>query len=582
MVPCLSTIVMAAALLGQAAPEASWLKSVPDEADVVIHVRSAKAASDDLAAMIQAMSPALAEQAVPAIQQGIQQFSQEFGEPAATSPFLALLRAVQPDRPGSPPFAVIVKSDNYQGVLDSLAGEKATTRSEGDGLDSFTGRQGETIYATKGTGYVAFGPDRTLVAGIAKPGPNTLGGRIAPELAERLLGGDAGVYVNLAALQERYGEVIDQVRQQFMAALDQAGQQGGNAAMMDTVKNLYGGLFDSLKSVGDLALGLDFDAKGLGIAGELTVKPDSEAAKALAKADNGDATELAKLPADGSFYVYMKVDPSLFSRFQSMGMSILYGGSKPSEEMTRAMEMQKALGRVESIGMSQAGGMGVRRLNVMNVDDPNKFVEVTTAMMKAMKPAQDAPLNFIDSVEVKPEAQQYQGFNLSEGKVTFDLEKLAKTQPNPATAEALKSALGGGTLTTWFGTDGKRVLSVSAKDWESARAQIDAYLEPKSTIGETAGFQDVRSHLPKDVTMMLLVSAQGLVQQIATQLAATLDNPELKVPADMPKEPALFGVSLTNGEAGYQFQLVVPSRVGPVLEKGLGPVISAVRGQVNQ
>src|SRR5262249_13179093 len=56
-----------ALLVGQArdrAPdEAAWLKSVPDSAAVVLHVRGVEAARDDLIKMLKAMSPTLAEHA---------------------------------------------------------------------------------------------------------------------------------------------------------------------------------------------------------------------------------------------------------------------------------------------------------------------------------------------------------------------------------------------------------------------------------------------------------------------------------------------------------------------------------------
>jgi hypothetical protein len=577
----LTTIVASAALLGQAPPESSWLKSVPAEADIVVHVRSLNAARDDLSAMIKAMSPSLAEQAVPALEQAVDRFTQEMGKRAAETPFLALLRAVAPEGAEGPPFAVIVQSDNYQGVLDSLAGEKAQPKSEGEGVDSFQGRRGETIYATKGPGFVAFGPDRKLVAGIARPGENTLGGRISPEVAQRLLGGDVGVYVNVAALQERYGEVIDQVRQQFMAALDQAGQQAGNAAVMDVAKEIYGGAFDAIKVAQDLAAHVDFDASGLNLSGEVTVKPGSKGAEALARAATGDAADLAKLPAGGSFYVYMNVDPAIFSRFQALGTSILYGGGPPSDELKAAMELQKEVGRVESIGVS-SGEKGARRLDVMKAANPRKLVEATTAMMKAMKPAQDAPLNFIKDVSFKPAAQRYRGYDFSEARIVLDLEKLARLQPAPGAADAMRSAFGGDTMLTWFGTDGKLVLSVSAKDWDEARGMIDAYLDGKNPVGDVAGFRGTRAKLPDQVTLLGLLSAQGIVRQVTNQLATMLQNPDLKPPADLPKEPVMLGGSLAAGKAGYQFQLVVPSAAGPVVEKGMGPVIRTIRGQVDQ
>jgi hypothetical protein len=56
-------------------------------------------------------------------------------------------------------------------------------------------------------------------------------------------------------------------------------------------------------------------------------------------------------------------------------------------------------------------------------------------------------------------------------------------------------------------------------------------------------------------------------------LIGTVSNKaDLKPPADFPKVPALMGASLIASPAGYDFRMVIPSDVGPVLEKGLAPL----------
>jgi hypothetical protein len=88
--------------------------------------------------------------------------------------------------------------------------------------------------------------------------------------------------------------------------------------------------------------------------------------------------------------------------------------------------------------------------------------------------------------------------------------------------------------------------------------------------------------MPGRETFLMLISAQGLTRMFAAQFAATLNKPDLKAPADLPKEPALFGFSLTpTTPAGYEFHLVVPGSVGPVVEKGMIPVFRSLQGNAN-
>ena len=64
MATSLLTLVMAAAI-GQSPAEAGWLKSVPADVDVVIHAKGLRSTRDDLARMLEAMSPNLARMAGP-------------------------------------------------------------------------------------------------------------------------------------------------------------------------------------------------------------------------------------------------------------------------------------------------------------------------------------------------------------------------------------------------------------------------------------------------------------------------------------------------------------------------------------
>ena len=581
MIPCLATFLLSGAL-AQAPPEAAWLKSVPAETDIVVRMRGIEAVRDDLNDLVRALSPALADQVGPVLNQAVDQFTQQFGRPAAQTPFLALIRAEAPGEPGgSPPFTVMVQSDNYQGVLDSLAGGKAKVKQEPGGLDSFVDQRGETLYAAQGDGWVAFGPDSKLVTAVAKPPGKTLAD-LPAELRERLLARDLGVYVNVAALQARYAKEIEDARAQLMAIFDQVGQQSGNAGMMDAAKELYGSLFDAIKVADGLALSLDFAKQGLDLGGELTLKPDSKAAQGLNPALNGDPAGLGKLPAQGTYFVYLNINPEVFSQFQNMGLSMIGAGGKPSPELEKALQLHREAGRIETVGMTRMDN-GMRSLNIMTAQNPEKLQEAQLTSLRAMKSAKGTPAaELIKDVSVQEASQKYQNISFDQIKVQFDLDAFAKLQPAPGGGDMLKSMFGGDTMTTWIGRDGPRVVSVSAPDWNAAKALLDAYYEGQETLRDTAAYQVIQQKLPAKATALALVSAQGIVRQLAEQFAAMLQNPELKPPADMPKETALMGGALGISSKGYQFQVVVPSDVGPVFEKGLVPIFRSLQGQVNQ
>lgn len=572
------------ATLAQAAPaESSWLKSVPADTDIIVRVRGLENTRDDLIAMIEAMSPTLAQQLAPVLERQLTTFGQRFGTSATQAPFLALIRVVPPEGAASP-WAVLVKADNYEGVLSSLKGNKeARTKSEGGGLDSFDGPNGTVWYATKGEGFVAFGPDKVLVGGVAKPDARSVETTLTPTLRERFLTGDLGAYVNLAALTKRYANEIDEAKGALMAALEQAGQASNQAGLMDAAKGMYGAMFDGMKQSDALAFGIDFDAAQVSMTGELAFRGDSEFAKRIATAQPGSGAELGKLPSSGTYFMYMNIDADTYAMLQSMGLRMMVpAGGKPSPELEKALAAQRALGRIETYGSSTLDG-GLRGLSIVVASNSNLLAESMTASMKALKDSPGA-LGIIKDVVVTPDAESFRGIKFTRVATKLDVEKLTAMQPgNPAVAEMIKRMLDVDTMNVWLGTDRGRLVQVVASDWGAAQAELESYYSGVNSVGSVPGYQELRVKLPEKASVLLLLSAQGIVRQLSSQLSAMLQNPNLKAPANLPERPVLIGAAASPLPPNrYGFQLNLPTAAGPIFEKGLVPIIEGMQGRVNQ
>lgn len=580
------SICLLAAALGQAPADAgsAWMKTVPGDVDVVVRSRGLDPTSHDLIDMIKAMSPRAADALVPTLSQFLDQLRNQYGEDALKTPWVGLARAVPPGPDGAMPFVVLVMKEDYKDVLKTIAaGKEVALEAQEGGFDAFDSPQGDgSWYAVKGAGYVAVGPDKELIAAIAKPGEKTLDSVLTPALANPFLKGDVGLFVNVARLATRYADQIAQARQTFMAALDQAEQQNPNGPSMKGVKDMYGGLFDALQDAGALTLGLDFAAEGLKVAGRFDLKPGADSAKEIA-ANQGGTAELDKLAAGAAFYMYMNMDASTVEKLQNMSLRMLNPGGKPAPEMDRAMKRFHELGRIETLGTASFED-GMRGFNVIHAVDPKAYIEATQAMLTALTAA-DSPLNVYKEVKVEPDAQKYEGVSFTHVVAVFDADKLAKlgAAGNGGGASSLKAMFGGDSMSYWIGADGDRVIQVTTPTWEQAKAQIDAYKKGESPVGGSPAFHAVRSDLADRASFMMITSAQGFARMIAAQLSATMNKPELKNLADLPEEPAFFGLSLTpKAPNGYEFQLSLPSPVAPVFEKGLAPLIQNLRGPVQQ
>jgi hypothetical protein len=568
---------LVAAALGQAGSVEAALKAIPADSEIVFHVRSLSGVRDDAMAMIRAMSPTLAEQVGPLLEQNLDPMLKQFGPKVTDAPYVLGMKL--PAEGGGEPSVLIAFPGDYEALLAAFAGGKAPeVRKLEGGLESFIGPQGETIYAARRDGVTLLGPVEEDVRAAAIADAKSIDGRLNDALRAALTGGDIGVFVDAARLQERFADQITAAREQLMAVMDQAAGQVA-AGQAEQAKQVYAAMFDALKDADALALNVDLDAAAFDLSGIVTVKTDSQAAGSLDAAKPGAGEVLGRLPAGGLVYAYTSTDAESMSGLMRWNMNNLMGPGAQADAAAKAMiDGLRAAGHTESaMVMSFDGGM--RMTQVSTAEHPERLAESTKS---GLDMARKSPT--FKEVTFEENVGTHRGFTLSRVTMSFDFEKLAGGQVagNPGAEAMIKTMLGGGTFTTFGGTDGTRVVSIAAKTLDEAKAQLDAVLDGTNSVGGSAGFRAARARLPREVTGLMLVRAQGLVRMMADTLGAVMGGQPLPVPADLPKEPAFFGGSLTMTAAGYRFDLVIPSEVGPVLEKGLVPLFMGLQGKINQ
>jgi hypothetical protein len=567
------------AAIGQTPPDGALAKAAPGDIDVAVRVRGMEATRDDILAMLKGMNPDWANAAEGGLSGALAELRQRHGEHAAKSPFLMLMKFGDDGAAGGPPpFAILVPSEHYKETIKELAGGKDVElkHQEGD-YDAFDAPDGNgNWYAAKATGIVAFGPSKDLIAAVAKRPAHSLDALLTGPAARSFARGDVGLFVNAGTLTKRFGDQIDQARQMVMAGLDQAAAQAGNAGTMQIAKDMYGKMFDSLKYADHLTIGLDADAKGLHLAAFLKVKSDADAAKSITDARSSNLASLGKLPPGAMAYVGVNVSARTFERLQSMNLRMLAAAGQRSPELEKAIAEFHGLGQIDSVG-SMAMDKGMKGLSEVRVDDPRRYVTATIDMLRAMSGG-EGQLKIYKDIKVGTDAQTDRGISFTHVAATMDIDKLVEISGNqPGQAESIKAMFGDGRLSYWYGVEGKRVLHVIAPNWEEAKSILDAYESGKGGVGETAGFRSVRSELPDQANFLLLFNAQSLVRLMATSIGAALKKPDLKVPEDMPKDPAFLGISVTpHATQGYELHLAIPGAVGNVIAKGLLPVFQGL------
>jgi hypothetical protein len=554
-----------AAAVGQAPAEASWLESVPADIPVVVRCRALEDVKGELLAMLKAMSPTAGGDVRDEIDDALKELEETFVKGAGKSPFFVLLRPPDPAQPEFPAWGVIAKTNDPSAAIKALAQEGGAKPKSLDGYESFVAGNGATLYAARGTGWVAYGSEEAMIKAIHKP-RSSLAGALSPEGRARFLAGDVGLYVNLAAVQKQYCDLIEQSKEAIKDQLGEAMDAGAGKAMNARTANL---VFDALATalkVGDrLTLSLDFGADGLTIAGLAAVKGDSPAAQGLARAGTGTGQLLARLPAGNMFYVYG-------------GDALGYPGGLPRSSAGPAPRSRAAMAvkKAEDDRTRVLDGRLVAALSVVpmnytglaDLEDPAAAVAASRELVRARL----ALLR--DGTRVALDAVTHGGFRLDNVRTEVDQERMAKAfRPViPQGPLIMQKITGGKDFTTHMGTDGKLFFEATNVSDDQVKAQIDAVNNGAGSLGSLAAWKALRPRLPERATALVVLDTQEAIKALLAMIGPVTNRPDLKPPADMPRVPALMGTSLIVSPAGYDFRLVVPSDVGPVLEKGLAPL----------
>lgn len=565
-----------------AAPvEAAWLNVVPADVDAVLRLKGIEAARGDAAAMVAAMFPINGQEINASIAESVQDFVTRYGQAAARSPYLMLFRFGELDVNGELPFAAIVRDNDYANLQRQIAGRAGVKpKVYPIGYRSIENLDGQLIYLVQGRGYVAFGTDEKLIAAITRPKPTSSLARSLPANARaRLLAGDLGFYLNVATLNQRYRDEIEQTREGMIESFAEANAQGG-AAANEAAKIILGGAFQALKQGQTLSLSVEFDAREMAAAGEVSARSGTQASRRLANAQPADAEALKTLPAAAVACIFRSIQASTFEDLHGPAQKVLVFGDqeKPAPAVQKAIDQLATLGP-QQVAVAVRPAPGVQDIRIIAGANPQALVKAEAGLFTALKNGS----GFIKAVTLDPKTSTYEGFTLQQATMQPDFAKLAGGPANPGDIAAIKKAFGGETLTTWFGTDGKRVLEVTAHDWNAAKAVVDAVLTGRGSIGQLPEYAALRNRLPRQVSTLIMVNANAASSQISDNLNAAL--PEAKnarTAVAIPKGHSLLGAAVTMTNAGTQFQAIIPSAVGPVFEQAISPTVEEIQGKARQ
>ncbi len=551
---------------------------VPAKAMVVAQVQGVERTRGRLLKLVQAADPKSAEQVGKRFDQFVtdQLAGRDLkGLDPNGRIFLAIHSFDNFNSPEESEVAVLFPSTDYKGFREKLltAAERKEFRPGKRAVDRIE-LDGETTYLIDLTakGYVVVtkhADTADLYAGkYVALAPKDMGEAVA----EAFLGADVSLFVNMDRILDEYGDKIKQFRGLFQLLLQQGGAgaiPGLDQKQLELVKLLYEGLFQGIEDSKGLALGFSFQPEGLALRIETAFAPDTKTSKALGAEKPGKIEMLSELPAGRLSYTAGMLSKKMMSSFASLGSEFApEDGNDKSAKLVEAY--REALSNASVNGFAELTGGNNSGLAVLAPNDPDTLVTAKLAALKSLTSG-GTYRNVVlkEKPVVKEATQKLAGYTLHEARFVLDFEATVQNVGDQNVREAMLAGLKRSVPekpTVWFGTDGKKVVQISAKDWDAAKKLLDDLTSGKSAVGNNESFKTTRSQLPGEVSVIAifdLAEAMVALSEQAGDMTANLPGlpvgeiPKLKKP-DGP--PVYVGVSVVVKSNGFRIDAFVPAK----------------------
>jgi hypothetical protein len=515
----LFALLVAMSLTTAAPAEEAPLAQVPADSPLVIQIHGVTRTKERLLTMMKNALPELAARMQARFDERLNEELQgrKLQGLAPAGPDFIVITALPESFAKTPSLiAYLARVSNYAEFRDGLLkpAERKGLTTTPQGYEVTTLENGEKLYIQHRHDYAIFTSQKEVADQFAKSQPAL---KLSPELTTELLQPDIALYVNMAAINSKYGEKIKsahQLAEQWFGPTS-PWMKEQTKINVDILQALIGRAFQALADSKATVTGAEFRPQGLALSGKVEVNANTPTDRYLKNFTVSSANDLAQLPAGQMGYWSMRLSPGALKDSLWLRSMMLNTGSQ-------AKAIQEAFD--ELIAAKPAFSMGdfhlpPSGLKISHFQDPAKAAAATLKIFEAFETSdnfQSAPIK--GKPEIKPNAQVYRGFHLNMVSMKWDFDKMLAHYAGPEQKkEQLKTAMEhvmGNGAKVWFGTNGKIDVQVTAQDWPSAQRQLARYLDGKDSLGQQPAYQETRKELPRDATLVALLDASRYVRGV--------------------------------------------------------------------
>ncbi len=417
------------------------------------------------------------------------------------------------------------------------------------------------------------------------PGSSTAMGTAG---AAAFLQADVAVFVNMAAVVKRHGEMIRALRGLVEFALQQAIQEGMlpqlHARDAEAVKTVVHGLFQGITDSQAIVLALEFGSGGVGGRLHWQFAENSPSARWLATIRATESPELDRLPDGMMLYSHIaNIGP--LQELYSFGLKGDFAAAADDLPGQRLLQQHlQDLLDARLLTEHSATAPPHSSLTISRYRDPQKALRAWVKIYKVLGTGGQANGQKLQAPpRVREQAETHRNIVFTEIRLHYDIsesfEDVELPQKERDAAVKYLEKIFSQRTGLWLGIHNDQLIQIEAQDWKAARRLLDRWLDNQQPLGKQPDFALIRRHLGDKPPICTIVDTAKLLRvlHLFGELMHLLQQEEaaplrrLAVPDSA--APALAGVSLQIEDGAVHLRLTLSPRAIGTLAQAVEPLV---------
>jgi hypothetical protein len=547
------------------------LAQVPAKAPLVVQLRGFERTRDRLNTLIKNAMPDFAGPAKQKMDDALKEVlnGRELKGLSKDGPIFLVFTELPNPNQNPPKMAVLVPVTSYETFRNGLLKEeeRKNIKTDPQGYESALIDNEPTYFVNRKNSYAVVTPDAEVAVSFTKK-YDGLAGKLSKAFAQRFLEADASVYVDMAVVNKEHADDIKQMR----GEIERMMEASPDKTTAELAKRVLDPVFQAISDSKAVLVTADVRPDGLKLHSSVEVASDSKTGLLLSEWKSLPLSEVGKLPGGQMIYSGFSFAPGVGKLFGPLLFGIQ--ADPDSEEGKAVLKATAALSDAKPRQRLDAANVPLRGLQVWKYDDAVKAVAAQEKLFAALKAGMSYQTVVLDKDPVvNKETRKQGGFEFHSVSLKFDLEKTVDKQTGGVLNEDAKKQMiellketVGESMEVWYGTDGKVVLQVIARDWTAARDLVDHYQKGEATLSQSEPYKEVAKQMPANTSTVMLIDLPRYSEVVMKGVLIGLKAGGLPLPPGLekpavPGKTSFLGVAVTTepGVGGFDLWLSASS-----------------------